>query len=648
LRYFIQTKLIFLIIIKPLFAQNISEYDYFFQKYTENDAVTISLEINVDISIEGSKPKIVSNFREESIILSKRISLLSQDYVNYSDLVKLLDIDAYSLIPENNKYKKIKVNEIEDYIDRDKGVFFDDSRTRKLIYPGLKQGAKTVLNYTLSYEEPWIWGTYTFTNGSLPVEKMLLTINYPENISLKWKIFYDDSSRVNVSEEKRGKNCKLIFSANSLPKFNVASNGPPAKWYIPTLLVGISSFKDKKDNIFEMMSSNKSMYKWYNSMVKSTKNTILPEMKNLVDSLTKDLENETEKVERIYYWCQENIRYVAFEDGYAGFIPKSAQEVFLKRYADCKGVSNFLKTLLEIADIKSYLTWVGTYHIPYLRSEFAGKPVDNHMIVTYIDKYGKYYFLDATHDFLNINFPSSFIQSKEAIIGIDDTKFEIVKIPTVDYKNNVEIDNAILKIQNNLLIGTGKIQLNGYNHFDFGDNIKNNPYQKVKDIFKANFSKGNNKFILDTLIVNNYSDRNNALTVDYSFSIPDYIFVNGNNIFVNLNLIKKSYHKPIQIENRQCGLFFEFKEFSKSYYELEIPDGYVVEFVPENISEINELFGFSIKYRVSENKIIFEKEIFTNFLLLPFDKLELWNETMKKLYISQNKSILLTVKTKQK
>lgn len=632
---------------KSLCAQNNPEFEYLSLKYPDEDAVTLSLSINVVITIEDNKPKIISNYTEESILLTKRASFLSQDFISYSDLVKLLDAEAYSLIPEKNRYKKLKVIETEDYISRDNGVFYDDSRQRKFIYRGLTQGAKTVLNYSLSYEEPWLWGSYTFSNGNNPIEKMVVTINYPDKVSLKWKIFHDDSARVFVSEKKKGKNNKLIFSATNLPKLSIVSNSPPAKWYIPSLLVGISSFKNKNENI-EMMNSNENMYKWYNNMIKSTKNDILPEMVKLVDSLTLNSNSEMEKVKKIYYWCQENIRYIAFEDGYAGFIPKSSEEVFLKKYADCKGVSNLLKTLLEIAHIRSYLTWVGTNRLPYLRSEFEGKPVDNHMIVTYIGSNGEYYFLDATHDCLNIDFPSSSIQSKEALIGINDSVFEIVKIPEVDYKENEEVEKAFLKIENNILKGTGSVELKGYNLFDFEDEIINKTYPKFKGIFKDKYPKGNNKMLIDTVYIENYSRRNNSMKIAYKFFIPDYVFGVEDKIFVNLNLVKKPYHKPVQIQNRQCGLFFEYKESYKFYYELEIPEDYNVESVPDNISASYDFAGFSMKYEIIGNRIIFEKEIFTTFISLPFIKLELWNEMMKKLDIAQNKSILLIKKTKQK
>ena len=44
---------------------------------------------------------------------------------------------------------------------------------------------------------------------------------------------------------------------------------------------------------------------------------------------------------------QNNINYVAFEDGLGGFIPRGAASVCDKRYGDCKDKSLLLVTLLR-------------------------------------------------------------------------------------------------------------------------------------------------------------------------------------------------------------------------------------------------------------------------------------------------------------
>ena len=62
------------------------------------------------------------------------------------------------------------------------------------------------------------------------------------------------------------------------------------------------------------------LYSWYNYLYKKSVNKP-DELKAKVTELTKGKTTDIEKVKSIFYWVQDNIRYIAFEDGLAGFIP---------------------------------------------------------------------------------------------------------------------------------------------------------------------------------------------------------------------------------------------------------------------------------------------------------------------------------------
>lgn len=72
-----------------------------------------------------------------------------------------------------------------------------------------------------------------------------------------------------------------------------------------------------------------------------------------------------EKIEAVFYWVQDNIRYIAFENGIMGFKPEAASKVYQNRYGDCKGMANLLKEMLKICGYDARLTWIGTNDIPY-------------------------------------------------------------------------------------------------------------------------------------------------------------------------------------------------------------------------------------------------------------------------------------------
>ena len=54
------------------------------------------------------------------------------------------------------------------------------------------------------------------------------------------------------------------------------------------------------------------------------------QLKSKVTELTAKAKTDEEKIKNIYYWVQDNIRYIAFEDGIAGFKPDDSQNVFKK------------------------------------------------------------------------------------------------------------------------------------------------------------------------------------------------------------------------------------------------------------------------------------------------------------------------------
>lgn len=74
--------------------------------------------------------------------------------------------------------------------------------------------------------------------------------------------------------------------------------------------------------------------------------------------------NDVDKIKAIYYWVQDKIRYIAYEDGYSGYIPASAQEVLANKYGDCKGMANLLTELLKLAGYDARLQKKSIIHFP--------------------------------------------------------------------------------------------------------------------------------------------------------------------------------------------------------------------------------------------------------------------------------------------
>lgn len=362
----------------------------------------------------------------------------------------------------------------------------------------------------------------------------------------------------------------------------------------------------------------------------------------IVNKLKSPGGSEEETVKKIFYWVQDNIRYIAFEDGMRGFIPHDGSYVCEKRYGDCKDMANLLVTMMKIAGIKSYHTWIGTRDIPYTYSKIPTPMVDNHMIATYISKSGQYYFLDATSNHTAFGLPSSMIQGKEALIGMGSDKYEIKKVPIIGKEKNKMTDSIEVKISGSELIGKGTASVSGYPKVIAGYRLNRAQEDDVKTYVAKFVGKGSNKFYLDNYKVNNLDDYDKATRIDYDFRIGDYFQNIGGEIYINLNMNKDYYNE--YLANRETPWENDYKYVKKEVCVLDIPEGYEIDYVPEDANLEGDNIGVNVHYNVSNDKVVMNKTFYLDFLMLEPDQFKSWNESIKNVSEVYKESIILKKK----
>ena len=127
------------------------------------------------------------------------------------------------------------------------------------------------------------------------------------------------------------------------------------------------------------------------------------------------------KARNIYKWVQQNIKYVAFENGMEGFIPREANLVCSRRYGDCKDMASIMTAMLQHAGVTAYFVWIGTRSLPYEYSQVPLPIADNHMISA-IKLDTSFIFLDGTDSHCVFGTPPEHIQGKDALIAITEKK----------------------------------------------------------------------------------------------------------------------------------------------------------------------------------------------------------------------------------
>ena len=411
------------------FAQYSPEFYNYREKYPNAHFVRLNQETNVSLKLKNDALEIEQEITREDLYLDEAATAGgSRESVDFSSFFQLEDIEAASYIYDGRDYKEL---EVENFKEKDEleGSFYDDSKTLNFIYPNLEKGSKSKLVYSEKVKNPRFLSPFYF-GDFFPVINNKFTITADKDISLKFKVFNADSLDISYSEEESWGNRIYTWELKNIQQYDYEEGAPNYKKILPHIIPILTSYKVNGKEV-KLLENEGELYNWYYSLVKDLNEEVpSEELVRLVEELTGDRQSDLEKVRAIYYWTQQNIKYIDYEYALGGFIPREGNSVFQKKYGDCKDNSSILHEMLKIAGIKGNLTWIGTRSIPYSYREVPTPISDNHMILSYSDK-GKTYFLDATGRYMPLGLPSSFIQSKEALISEGPGKFRIETVPVV-------------------------------------------------------------------------------------------------------------------------------------------------------------------------------------------------------------------------
>jgi transglutaminase-like putative cysteine protease len=620
-------------------AQNLLEE--YKKQYPDFNELVLNDNQSYNFSIENNKLKVIQDNHYESVILTENGIQSNKESFSYSELVKLQSYDAYSVIYDSNgKEKKIKVTQTNEIQSGQSSAFYDDVKERQLIFPNLEAGAKKVYNYQTEFVDPFLLHKFLF-GSHLPVKNSSLEIRTEKNINIGFKIFNDPSNSIEFSRtEKKGK-WIYKWTLKDVKPIKFEGNTPGFLYIVPHINVFIKDYTVNNNKV-EVLDDVKKLYAYYRGFTKNLNQTEDPALKAISLQITENLTNNDDKVKAIFYWVKDNIKYIAFENGYEGFIPREASFVCERKFGDCKDMASIITSMAKYANVKNvFISWIGTREIPYSYAELPTPAVDNHMIAIY-KKGEEYLFLDATDKETLYGIPTSFIQGKEALYGEGDT-FKIIPVPIVPAERNEIFEQVKLKIEKDKLVGSGKIEFNGYNRsrilLRIGDATNKTRFEMIKSLVL----KGNNKFNLKDYTEENIKDRDKPYQISYNFDLGNYIVKVDKEMYVNL-FLDKPLEKVIIEKDRSAKFEFEHLNYINTQYELDIPQNCTVKYLPKNYSLDNDYVKADIVYEVKNNKLFLNLRLKQKKLLLDKTDFELWNKTIKDLKNNYTDTLILLEK----
>ncbi len=606
--------------------------------YADYHGVINQLKYEYTIDIVDDTLVVTQTNTKEVELTNHNSKGFTKDYIFFSSFTSISDIEAYSLVPDGNNFTKYKVDQFQETHSTEGGIFYDDSKTIQFSYPSLESGSKTFLQYTINYKNPRFLRSCYF-QSFLPVSHSKVIVKVNRDVELGYKLFNENVTPISFKEYKKGKYNYYEWEVSNVKPYHYQSG----KYYSVShfsphieLFIKQTNINGKTEKYFGTPAL---LYNFYYDFIKDVNKKIPDELTNKVLEITNGL-NDQEKAKAIYYWIHQNIKYVAYEQGYAGFIPAEASEVFNKRYGDCKGMSSLIKTMMDIAGLPTYYTWVGTRHIPYMYEELPLPSTDNHMIASRLINDSLIIF-DGTFKYLDYGIYPYHIQGKEILVGIGPDEFKVIKVPISPASYSVVVDSTKIQMKEDQIIGQGKVSYTGFDKVELAytmDGVKPDNYLKT---YSRIFNKGNNKYKVTKEKSSNLFKYEVPAEVEYEFEINDYCKSYNDEIYINLNLDKVYQGMIVDTLGTIAPIQNDFYCTKRFVTEFDIPEGYEATYIPEDGSYNGKDFSFKITYHKNNNTIILENEYTLNFFTLLEDKIPEWNNMIKILNKNYRKTIVL-------
>lgn len=599
------------------------------ESHDKDDVAILESTENINFDLNKNESKVIVNHSVRERLMNINHKTNIQKYEFYDSESK---IETFNIKYRNDKNTN---NYIEDEFYKDNDLFYNDARVKHTVVSFPVQG------YTYNYElekryEDVKYFTALYFNDEFPILKKQIIVTVPEWLKIELKEFNFEGAKIEKSQTKDSKNNTVYtFTLSDIPALYKEADSPGRSYIYPHILLIAKSYTLKGKEI-TLFNSSADLYKWYKSLVDMMKDDTSV-LKSKVTELTSTAKTDEEKIKNIYYWVQDNIRYIAFEDGIAGFKPDESNHVFENRYGDCKGMANLIKQMLKLAGFDARLTWIGTKHIAY-DYKTPSLAVDNHMICTLFHK-GKKYFLDGTEKYNSFGEYAERIQNKEVMIE-DGDKFIIEKVPVATNEINKEVFKANLSIENEKLQGTCSKSYLGESRSSFlyiYNTFKSDKKNEALEDYLSGSEKNNH---ITNIKTSDLKNRDTKLTIDYSAVIENKVSSFDNEMYVDLEYMNE--FKEFELKDRKTDYQFDYKKNYDSSVTLSIPNGYKVTKLPTDLIVKEPNFDISITFQKTDKEIIYKKSFIFKNGEIKASEMTKWNDFIKKLIANYNQQITFT------
>ena len=327
---------------------------------------------------------------------------------------------------------------------------------------------------------------------------------------------------------------------------------------------------------------------------------------NILKNLNLDSLSEIDKIRKIYYFVQNDVKYIGQEFGLNNYQPYETSLTCEKGYGDCKDKTAILIKLLKSVGVRSKPVLMATLYSKYqMDKSFPCFSFLDHAITMVETSNSDTLWLDATFKYAPLECLSPFVNGMTGII-LDSIDSKFASIP----ENPSGFDNVELKADVKLFeSGDASIKLK---RVEFGI-----PGAKSKFMFSSMMKSQLDNYIHSGIknskpkaynIEYEYcglNDNDSLFQITESYEVENYAQKAGDLMIIpSSGNFSSMFDNSGRVSTRHNDLYLPERTSYKSKMILTFPENYKINHLTED-KEINNSFFYFKKTmeKISENQI---------------------------------------------
>ena len=556
------------------------------KKYSPNLIAVVlwesdTFDVNEDSSYEHRRRRIVQILNKDG----EKFGIVSIPYTRNNDDVTIHH--AWTLQMGGNKVNLDESNIIKDLVPPEaiESGMFVDARLQQFTMPEMSEGCIIDYEYSSRTRGHLLRGDFwhqIYFQTEVPINNYRLIVRLPSKKRLH-HIIHGPSVRPSIVETTHART--YTFKIDDIP----ALHKEPLMPAIQDIAYSIS---------LSSLNSWDRLIEWYLTLIRE-QDQASPKIREKTKKLVSGAFTQREKIKRLFHFVATNIKYVAIELGIWAIKPHAASRILEEGYGDCKDKSTLLRTMLEVAGIKSYPVLISAGESRRVVREIPSLSYFNHMILVVEKGNGDLIWLDPTAENCAYGDLPSEDQDRWTLVldlyannlSRDRKPYWFLKSPVTTADQNLKRIETKIHVAGDLSVKVSQeITLTGA----FNTRVRNRLKHNGDHVFLHKFMNLYDRAKLIQVNTSNLDDMAPEFKIWLKWNCTDYTFAIGRQFVLNLPFIELPYAELVTMNQRVNPTFLGNASTFEENIFISLTPQFQIESLPNNLQIRNQIGNLEV------------------------------------------------------